>query len=243
MSRLFILLHTLVSRLLLIVVCLLFFPVVVCIALLSPQVRFSNKIVFFFVNLFYKLVLRCVLVPISYKNNNSTVFAKPAIIIANHQSSLDIPLVGLLLGRTGHFWLARHELMDSFVLRYTLPIFAQVVNVLSPRLAAVSLRKVVRTAMQTGAHVVLFPEGSRSLDGALQPFFDGYVWLAKQLKRAVIPVYIHDAYKVYPRNSFLIKKVPITVTVGEPLLYNEADKGASLKASVEQWFASQNRQG
>ena len=225
-------------RFLLICVCVLFFPVVLIVAFLPRVFRFKNRYIFFFVDLFYKMAVHCLFVPITFIKGDYD-FSQPAIIIANHQSSIDIPLVGVLLNGSRHFWIARQELMDSFFLRYALPIFAQVIDVLNPRASAFSLRTVVRLAQKTDAHVVLFPEGSRSLDGQLQPLFDGYVWLAKQLNRPVVPIFIHDAYRVYPRGSFFVNHVSVHVVVGQPFFYNEKDQGAQLKSDIQAWLLKQ----
>lgn len=235
MNKALILLHTFLTRFLLIIIVIPLIPIVLIAACFSRTKRFSSVFLFKIVDFFYGLALRCLLVPISYEGQENMPKV-PAIIIANHQSSLDIPLVGLTFAGSPHIWLARKELMNTLVLRWILTVFAKVVDVHSTRSAAVALRSVIVLAQKTNAHVVLFPEGSRSLDGSLQSFFDGYVLLAKKLHRPVVPVFIHNVCNVYPRGSFFIKRVPIQVVVGKPMSMSDYADEKLFKEAIFNWF-------
>jgi 1-acyl-sn-glycerol-3-phosphate acyltransferase len=68
-----------------------------------------------------------------------------------------------------------------------------------------------------GASVILFAEGTRTSDGALQPFKRGPFHLAVRAGVPVVPVTIDGSYEVLPRGSWRIRPGTIRVTLSEPL--------------------------
>jgi 1-acyl-sn-glycerol-3-phosphate acyltransferase len=240
MKKITILLHTFLARFLLIVIIIPLVPVVLFASCFPRNKRFSSVFLFKMVDFFYEIIVRCLFVPIAYQGQENMPKTS-AIIIANHQSSLDIPLIGITLEGKPHIWLARKELMKTVALRWLLAVFAEVVDVRNTRSAAISLRRVITLAQETDAHVLLFPEGSRSVDGKLQPFFDGYFLLAKKLHRPVVPIFIHNVCNVYSRSSFFIKRVPIQVVVGKPMDINDYLTEALFKEAVSAWFYEQQK--
>jgi 1-acyl-sn-glycerol-3-phosphate acyltransferase len=233
--RILVILHTFLVRFLLSILCIAIVPFVLCISLLPPRIRFSSTIVFWIVYIFYRLAIKCTLVPVKYIWQG-TVPLEPTIFIANHQSSLDIPLVGIITKSHPHVWIARDELMKTFLLRFILPIFAIVTTVDNAYAAAASLRRIFRILNETKAHLMIFPEGSRSLDGRLQHFFDGFVLLAKKTGRPVVPIYIHNVQAVYPRTTFWIHYHPITVVVGPKFTLESQETDQGFKSRIIAWF-------
>lgn len=232
------LIHTLFVRLLLVLISIIIFIPFCIIALIPEKYRWNSRTVFTLVNWLYKIILKGSLLPITYtgKENLPT---KPAIFVANHQSSFDIPLLGVLPGTNPHIWLARSELMESPILRFVLPIFTIVANVTSKIAAVKSLRHIVRILQEDHKHMLIFPEGSRFSDGSIHTFFKGFVTLAKITGRPVIPVYINGVNKVYPKDSFLMHYGPIHVTVGPPFTFEKNDTDQAFNDRVRDWFLHQ----
>jgi 1-acyl-sn-glycerol-3-phosphate acyltransferase len=201
---------------------ILVLPVLGCIALLPPSFRFKNKLLFRMMHIFFWCGIRSTFISVSYKGLENLP-TEPAIFIANHQSSLDIPLIGILAQGMPHIWLARGELMETMLISLLLPLFTIVIDIHTARSAAISLRKTLRLLQATQAHIMIFPEGSRFDDGKIHSFFDGFAFFAVQLKRPVIPVYINGLNKVYPKNSWFITNFPVTITVG-PAFYCKEDE-------------------
>lgn len=235
---LFIILHTLISRFLLF--CLSFFiaPFILLVACFSVQYRFSSRWIFKIVHGFYQLVRRATLLPIMYSGLEHLP-VEPAIFVANHQSSLDIPLLGILAQGHPHIWLARGELMETLVIRWILPIFTIVADVTNIRAAALSLRRIFTVLQTTNAHLMIFPEGSRFDDDQIHPFFNGFVIIAKKMQRPVIPVYIDGLNKVYPRDSWFIRRYPVTVIVGQAMHMRPDESDEHFKERVQSWFFDQ----
>lgn len=233
--------YTIIARLLLLLICIAFAPLILVIFFLPERYRWRSGWVYRLVNCFYWLVLRCSLLPITiYGMENLPT--EPAIFVANHQSSLDIPLLGVLANGHPHVWLARSELLNTIVLRHILPTFAVVADVTSLRAAMLSLRRIINTLIDHSAHLMIFPEGSRSIDGEIQPFFDGFVIVAKKLGRLVIPVYIHNVNRVYPRNTLWLQWHSITVIIGQPFFLSPDESEKAFSDRVRAWFLQQKKE-
>ena len=170
-------------------------------SLLPARWRYDNKAFFWLSHIFYVASLKATMIPIEVivKENIPNT---PAIIVANHQSSLDIPLVGALLNKFPHVWLAKKELT-----RYWIgPIVSRMsvlIDMSSPQKSLRSLLRAISFIKGKQRHVVVFPEGGRYIGGNdVHEFFAGFVMLAKRTNRPVVPIMMVDAYKVYPPGSF-----------------------------------------
>lgn len=139
----------------------------------------------------------------------------PLLVVANHQSNLDPPAVSFALRRRHLVFLAKASL-------FTNPIFGRLIRGLnSVPIQAGSELGPIRTALDElakGGAVLIFPEGSRTLDGAMHPFKRG-AWLVLSKARCrVLPVAIEGAYDAYRRGAALpTLGRPVRVRVGEPI--------------------------
>src|SRR5436190_24106702 len=98
--------RTLLARLL-VFIFLIFSAVPILIIMIMPaKFRRHNHFVAWLMSCFYRGGLWCTLVPVTVKGKKN-IPESPVIIAANHQSSLDIPLIGSLLGIHPHIWIAR----------------------------------------------------------------------------------------------------------------------------------------
>ncbi len=209
--------------------------------MLPARYRYDNRLLFFLADLFYRLVIKCLCVPITFVGKEN-VLDEPAIFVANHQSSLDIPIVGMLTRGVPHVWLATKYLMKSYFLRFILPRVAVLVDMATPRSAMRSLLQIIALTNNHHRHIMIFPEGGRFIDGNVHEFLGGFSLLAKELKRPVIPVYIHNVNKVYPPHSFFIYDYPVKVVIGKPFLYTHQEDEKMFKQHVYQWFVDQQKE-
>lgn len=230
--------HTIVSRVLLIVVILIILiPMIICL-LVPARWRYDNPVLLWVFCFFYKASLLVTFLPIKVIGGH-LIPQEPAVVVANHQSSLDIPLVGQLLRCHPHVWLATYELMDSWLLRFILPRLVVLIDMRTPMKGMRSLIKAIKMIQEKKRHAVLFPEGERFADDKIHDFFGGFVILAKKTGRPVVPVRIFGACNAYPRGSFLIHWTPITVVVGEPMYMQPDESDAAFKKRVHAWFVAQ----
>ncbi len=233
--------RTFLSRFLLIIAVLVFLVPMIIFMCIPQSWRYSMPWLFLPVHWFYCAILKCSLVPINYVGTEN-IPQEPVIFAGNHQSSLDIPLIGVLSKYVPHVWLAKQELMDSVLLRFIIPLIAVLVDVTSPRAAMLSLRKIIGIVNNHHRNLMIFPEGGRYIDGKIHDFFGGFVILAKKTGRPVVPVCIIGVNKVYPPDSFWVYKHPITVVVGKPFVWQEGESDEEFKKRVHGWFVEQLEQ-
>ena len=141
---------------------------------------------------------------------------RPAVVVANHSSYVDgpllyaalpsrfgfvikkevvgIPLAGWLLGRLGHELVDRHNKSES----------------------AKDARRILKAA-QGGGSVVFFPEGTFGSTPGLARFHSGAFVTAARAGMPVVPVVIHGARHILPANTWLPRPGPLRVEILEPL--------------------------
>jgi 1-acyl-sn-glycerol-3-phosphate acyltransferase len=144
----------------------------------------------------------------------------PVILAANHQSYVDPPLVGVCSRRDVHY-LARKTLLDLPFLGKLLPRI-NVIPVDRDGNDMSALKTIIRL-VRSGKGVVLFPEGTRSPDGALQRGKPGIGLIIAKTGAPVQPVRIFGSHEAFPKGSGSIRAVPITVVVGEPIRFTAGD--------------------
>jgi 1-acyl-sn-glycerol-3-phosphate acyltransferase len=142
------------------------------------------------------------------------------ILAANHQSYFDPPLVGICSKRAVHY-LARKTLMEW---PFFGPLFPDM-NVIPVDRDGndMSALKTVIRKIKEGEGVVLFPEGTRSRDGHLQPGQAGVGLVIAKTLAPVVPVRIFGSYEAFPRGSKGVKLLPIRVVIGEPIHFTKED--------------------
>jgi len=123
-----------------------------------------------------------------------------ALIVANHQSYLDIPLIAASLDRHVCF-VARRSLADSKVLAF---VMRQCGAVLIDRGSAdrVALREIA-DHLAAGDLVVIFGEGTRTHDGSVGEFKGGARLIARKSPVPLIPASIHGSWEIWPRGRRL----------------------------------------
>src|SRR5215472_11749083 len=144
----------------------------------------------------------------------------PVILAMNHQSYLDPPLAGTTCDRAIYF-LARRTLLDVPLLGWLLPQL-NVIPVNQESVDRSAIRAVIRV-LQAGNGILVFPEGSRTLDGNLQPAEPGLGLVIAKTLAPVVPMRIFGAHEALPRDGGLLRYAPITVVIGEPILFSAAD--------------------
>ncbi|PYI86419.1 MAG: 1-acyl-sn-glycerol-3-phosphate acyltransferase [Verrucomicrobia bacterium] len=143
----------------------------------------------------------------------------PVILAMNHQSYLDPPLAGITCDRAIYF-LARKTLLDVPLLGWLLPKL----NVIPVNQEGVdrSALKAVISILKSGNAALVFPEGSRTLDGNLQPAEPGLGLVIAKTLAPVVPMRIFGAHEALPPGGGLRLR-PITIVIGKPILFSPAD--------------------
>ncbi len=148
----------------------------------------------------------------------------PLILAANHSSYLDPPLVGAALPRLV-VMLARRSLFRfpgfGRLLRlwHTVPVDTESGS-------AAALKTILRR-LDNGYAVLVFPEGSRSFDGRLQPARAGIGLVVLKSQAPLVPVRIWGAHEAYGRSVRFPRPLRVTVKFGRPLLFREEREEAA----------------
>jgi 1-acyl-sn-glycerol-3-phosphate acyltransferase len=144
----------------------------------------------------------------------------PVILAMNHESYLDPPFAGIGCRRAIYF-LARKSLLDIPVLGWILPKL-NVIPVDQEGSDRSALKALIRI-LRANHCALVFPEGSRTLDGNLQPPQPGIGLVIAKTLAPVVPMRIFGAHRALPRGGGRLRFCPITIVVGEPLRFTAAD--------------------
>src|SRR6266852_6006878 len=146
----------------------------------------------------------------------------PVILAMNHQSYLDPPLAGTACDRAVYF-LARRTLLDVPLLGWLLPKL-NVIPVNQEGIDRSALKALIRV-LKAGNAALVFPEGSRTVDGSLQAAEPGLGLVIAKTLAPVVPMRIFGAHEALPRGGGGLHFVPITIVIGEPIFFTAADVG------------------
>src|SRR5947209_8432794 len=90
-------LRTIFSRFLLLLLMIIYCPILLICLCIPQRILFSHKFFFYISAFFYQFILKCSFLPITFIGKEN-IPHEPAIFASNHQSSLDIPILGSLVG-------------------------------------------------------------------------------------------------------------------------------------------------
>ena len=130
-----------------------------------------------------------------YSNPYGETFERPAMIISNHQSHLD--LMGIIMLTPKLIILTKnwvwHNPFYGIVIRYA-DFF--------PISDTEEMRNNLMEKVKEGYSVMIFPEGTRSADCRIQRFHRGAFYLAEEMGLDILPVYLDGFGKVLPKTSW-----------------------------------------
>ncbi len=125
---------------------------------------------------------------------------RPYVVVCNHQSLADIPLISNLPWEMK--WMGKKELFDLPVIGWMMHLSADIfVDRKSARSGAQALIRAQNVLAQK-CSVMIFPEGTRTLDGRVRPFADGAFHLAVRAGVAILPLVIEGSFNCIPKHSW-----------------------------------------
>ena len=136
------------------------------------------------------------------------------LMVSNHQSHLDPPLIGAGCPRQMSF-VARKTLFD-------IPILGPLIN----RLHAIPIDRTgmgisgIKESLRRLKHgdpILLFPEGTRTKTGEIGSFLPGFTALAVRSKVPIVPAAIEGAYQAWPRSHNFPRPGQVDVWFGRPI--------------------------
>jgi 1-acyl-sn-glycerol-3-phosphate acyltransferase len=147
----------------------------------------------------------------------------PRIYMVNHQSYFDI--FALLAHLPVQFkFVLKEELMKIPFLGPAMRKAKYVgIEREDPRKAVRSMNE-AGDRFKEGASILIFPEGTRSPDGHLQPFKAGGFHLALKIRGDIVPVSLVGTHRIVPKGSLRIQKGKATMVIGKPVPIKEYSK-------------------
>lgn len=182
---------------------------------------------------FFNFVIRKVPgVKFKYENTSGEDYSKPSIIICNHQSHLDLmcllslnPKIVILTND----WVWKNPLYSHIIHNAEFYPVSDGIEANEARL---------EDLVRRGYSIAIFPEGTRSADCSIGRFHQGAFYLARKLELDIIPVIIHGAGHVLPKNDFMLREGQITMRICKRFHLSEISKFSDRQNAIQarNWY-------
>ncbi len=160
-------------------------------------------------------------------------YSKPAIIIANHQSHVDLMLMMLLNPKV---------LVLTNRRNYTHPIYGkalQYADFLPSDIGYEDIAEDLKALIADGYSFMIFPEGHRNDDGTIKRFHKGAFYLATKLKIDILPIIIHGQNQKLKKSEFFLKRGLVTTKFLPRIDLAKKEFGETVREQtkgVNEWF-------
>jgi 1-acyl-sn-glycerol-3-phosphate acyltransferase len=169
-----------------------------------------------------------------------------AVYASNHTSYMDTPVIFASLPFQFRI-LAKRELWTMAFIGWYLNRSGQIaIDTTDAHTTLSSLGAGVK-ALRSGMPLYVFPEGSRTPNGELQPFLSGAAYLAIRAQVPLVPIALSGVYDLLPIHTHHFYPGELVLTVGEPIetagmTVRQTDElTASLRAAVEGMLRQEER--
>ncbi|MGM9816820.1 MAG: glycosyltransferase [Lepagella sp.] len=135
-----------------------------------------------------------------FENPSGEDFSSPVLIICNHQSHLDLPILISLHPKLiflTNDWVWNNHIYGSIIHHAEYLPISDGIEVILPRL---------RELRDRGYSIVVFPEGTRSADCSILRFHQGAFFLARELNLDILPMVLHGAGFYLPKTQHLFRE-------------------------------------
>ncbi|MEJ0102330.1 MAG: lysophospholipid acyltransferase family protein [Bacteroidota bacterium] len=133
-------------------------------------------------------------------NPQKETFAKPAVIVCNHQSSLDTLLTTMLSPKL--LLIVNKRVWSS-------PVFGPAVRMIGfyplAEEGADNSLDILSDRINRGYSIVIFPEGTRTSDGPVKRFHKGAFYIAEKLNLDILPIVLHGTGYTKSKGDLLLK--------------------------------------
>jgi 1-acyl-sn-glycerol-3-phosphate acyltransferase len=185
-------------------------------ALITYPFDRSGKVGHYYAKLWGKVALLANRVKVGIEGTELLNGKGPYLFMSNHQGYYDI---FALLGHLPYQfkWLAKKELFSIPFFGWTMAAVGYISIDRGGTRDTVEAMNEAAQKIRDGMSVVIFPEGSRSPDGSIQPFKKGGFTLAIKSKVPIVPVAISGSRDIMPKDKLTATPGEIRILIGHPI--------------------------
>src|SRR5574344_170512 len=162
----------------------------------------------------------------SYNIEDKSVFDKPAIIICNHQSHLDLMCQMIFTPKIiflTNDWVWKNPCYGIIVRNAEYyPVSMGIENILPD----------LKSLVERGYSIAVYPEGTRSTDCSIGRFHQGAFYLAQQLNLDILPMYLYGAGKVLPKKKHSLLAGLIHINVSKRITIKQLNEIGNLRTQA-----------
>jgi len=144
--------------------------------------------------------------------------AGAALVLSTHQSNFDTVLVGVAFNDRLNY-LARRTLFKNAAFAAFIKLL-DAIELDRDRSGLAGLKETLKR-LKAQQKVLVFPEGTRTLDGRIGELKPGFLAVARRSHVPLIPLAITGAFETLPRGSIWPKRNPLKVSIGQVIEYSE----------------------
>lgn len=137
------------------------------------------------------------------------------VVVANHQSTADPFLLSSLPWDMR--WISKEELFRLPLIGWLMRLGGDIALRRGERASVEAMFRECHVTLKSGVSVMIFPEGTRSADGALGAFKDGAFQLAIEAQRPLLPLAVYGTRACRPKGSLWFGRASAVVRVLEPV--------------------------
>lgn len=163
---------------------------------------------------------------ITIEGNTNIDDRAPYVIVSNHMSNADIPVISNLPWEMK--WVAKKELFDLPVAGWMMKLAGDIPVARGSMREAVKVFQRCKYYLDRNTSVIFFPEGTRSRSGKLTRFASGAFDLAIRENKPILPLVLDGTQGCLPKQSWVFEKdVHVKLKILEPISTLEYHKGDS----------------
>lgn len=201
---------------------LFFFVAFLTVCLLMPLIFFCwltglSHLLFFFSRFVLHLGQKIVGISLDLQGLDGIDRKSSYVFMANHVSIIDGPLLFMLIPHPVRVLMKKEAFRIPIISVAMRQVGFIPVDRKGFKRAKRSIDRASRLVREKGFSFLIFPEGTRSRNGLLQPFKRGGFFLAINGQVPIVPVSIKGTFDLMPRGSFFIKKGKVNVTFHKPI--------------------------
>ena len=179
----------------------------------------------------------------TYHVSTKVSIDKPSVIICNHQSHIDLACQLIFSPRMiflTNQWVWNNPLYGFLIRHAEFYPVADGIDELMPNL---------RSLVERGYSIAVYPEGTRSKDCSIGRFHQGAFHIARELGLSITPMCLYGPGRILPKRTYHLNKGPIHVEVGEPItqealqqMGDSRQQASTLRKYYVKWYEQLSNQ-